>query len=75
MSAILNFLNAHNSIFQMILMKLVSKSMVYRNPSYKTYIFLGLGSPLSITLLESLFDFLGDDIKFNHFLLSEKLYQ
>ena len=47
MSAILNSLNAHNFlIFQPILMKLVSKFIVYRAPSDKTYFLLGLRSPL-----------------------------
>ena len=49
MLAILNFLNAHNlSIFQPILMILVSKFMVHRALSDKTYLFLGLLSPLSV---------------------------
>ena len=47
MSAILNFLNAHNFlIFQPILMILVSKLMVYRALSDKKYLLLGLLSPL-----------------------------
>ena len=47
MLAILNFLNAHNlSIFQPILIILVSKFMVHRALSDKTYLFLGLLSPL-----------------------------
>ena len=47
MSAILNSLNAHNLlIFQLILMILVSKFMVYRALSDKTYLLLGLLSPL-----------------------------
>ena len=47
MLAILNFLNAYNlSIFQQILMKLVSKFMVYRALSDKKYLSLGLLSPL-----------------------------
>ena len=47
MSAILNSLNAHNFlIFQPILMILVSKFMVYRYLSDKTYLLLGLRSPL-----------------------------
>ena len=47
MSAILNSLNAHNFlIFQPILMKLVSKFIVYRALSDKTYLLLGLRSPL-----------------------------
>ena len=50
MSAILNSLNAHNLlIFQPILMILVSKFMVYRALSDKTYLLLGLLSPLSIS--------------------------
>ena len=48
MSAILNSLNAHNFlIFQPILMMIVSKFMVYRAISDKTYLLLGLLSPLS----------------------------
>ena len=47
MLAIVNSLNAHNlSIFQPILMMLVSKSMVHRALSGKTYLSLGLLSPL-----------------------------
>ena len=47
MSAILNFLNAHNFlIFQPIMVTLVSKFMVYRALSDKTYLSLGLQSPL-----------------------------
>ena len=49
MSAILNSLNAHNFlIFQPILMTLVSKFMVYRALSDKSYLLLGLRSPLSL---------------------------
>ena len=48
MLAILNFLNAHNlPIFQPILMILVSKFMVHRALSDKTYLSLGLLSPLT----------------------------
>ena len=47
MSAILNSLNVHNFlIFQPILMTLVSKFLVQRALSDKTYILLGLRSPL-----------------------------
>ena len=47
MLAILNFLNAHNlAIFQPILMILVSKFIVHRALSNKTYLSLGLLSPL-----------------------------
>ena len=47
MLAILNSLYAHNlPIFQPILMKLVSKFMVHRALSDKTYLSLGLLSPL-----------------------------
>ena len=47
MLAILNFLNAHYlPIFQPILMILVSKFMFYKALSYKTYLLLGLLSPL-----------------------------
>ena len=48
MPAILNSLNAHNFlIFQPILMILVSIFMVYRALSNKTYLLLGLPSPLT----------------------------
>ena len=48
MLAILNSLNAHCfSIFQSILMILLSKFMVQRALSYKTYLSLGLLSPLN----------------------------
>ena len=47
MLARLNSLNAHNfPIFQPMLMKLVSKFMVHRVLSDKTYSSLGLLSPL-----------------------------
>ena len=49
MLAILNSLNAHNlPIFQPILMILVSKFMVHRALSDKTYLLLGLLSPLKV---------------------------
>ena len=48
MLALLNSLNAHNfPIFQMILMIIVSKFMVHTALSDKTYLSLGLMSPLS----------------------------
>ena len=48
MLAILNSLNAHNlSIFQPILMILVSKFIVHRALSDKTYLSLGFLSPLT----------------------------
>ena len=48
MLAILNSLNAHNlPIFQPMLMILVSKFMVHRALSDKTYLSLGLLSPLN----------------------------
>ena len=51
MSAILNSLYAHNFlIFQPILMTLVSKFMVYRALSDKTFLLLGLPSPLRNTV-------------------------
>ena len=51
MLAILNSSNAHNlPIFQLILMILVSKSMVHRALSDKTYLSLGLLSPLTLYL-------------------------
>ena len=47
MLAILNSLNANNlSIFKPILVILVSKFMLHRALSDKTYLFLGLLSPL-----------------------------
>ena len=47
MLAILNYLNAHNlPIFQPILIILISKFMVHRALSDKTYLSLGLLSPL-----------------------------
>ena len=52
MLAILNSLNAHNfPIFQRILMILVSKLMVYRALSNKTYLLLGLLFPLRVRLV------------------------
>ena len=52
MSAILNSLNAPNlPIFQPILMILVSKFMVHRVLSDKTYLSLGLLSPLILGIL------------------------
>ena len=48
MSAILNSLNVHNSpIFQPILIKLVSKFIVYRALTDKTYLLSELLSPLT----------------------------
>ena len=48
MLAILSSLNAHSfPIFQLILMILVSKFMVHRALSDKTYLSLGLLSPLN----------------------------
>ena len=53
MLAILNSLNAHNlPIFQPILMILVSKFMIHRALSDKTYLLLGLLSPLTKSLLK-----------------------
>ena len=47
MLAILNSLNAHNlPNFQLILMILVSKFIVHRALSDKTYLSLGMPSPL-----------------------------
>ena len=55
MLAILNFLNAHNlPIFQPILMILVSKIMVHRALSDKTYLSLGLLSPLTSKVMTNL---------------------
>ena len=54
MLAILNSLNVHNFlIFQLILMTLVSKFMVYRALSDKRYILLGLRSPLIVDKVKS----------------------
>ena len=51
MLAIFISLNAHNSpIFQLILMILVSNFMVHRALSDKTYLSLGLLSPLILSL-------------------------
>ena len=51
MLAILNSLNAHSlPIFHPILMILVSKCMVHRAISDKTYLSLGLMSPLKSEL-------------------------
>ena len=51
MLAILIFLNAHNlPIFQTILMILVSKFMVHKALSDKTYLSLGLLSPLRLSM-------------------------
>ena len=49
MTAILNSLNVHNFLIcQPILMTLVSKFMVQRALADKTYLLLGLRSPLKI---------------------------
>ena len=51
MLALLSSLNAHSfPIFQPILMILVSKFMVYRALSDKTYSLLGLLSPLKLAV-------------------------
>ena len=56
MLVILNSLNVHNlPIFQWILMILLSKFMVHRVLSDKTYLSLGLLSPLNPHLLMSFF--------------------
>ena len=56
MLLILNSLNVHNlPVFQWILMILVSKFMVHRVLSDKTYLSLGLLSPLNPLLLMSFF--------------------
>ena len=58
MLAILNSLNAHNlPIFQPILMILVSKFMVHRALSDKTYLSLGLLSPLNSLLMQQIREF------------------
>ena len=57
MLAILKFLNAHNfPIFQPILMILVSKFMVHRALSDKTYLSLGLLPPLGVDFVIIYFD-------------------
>ena len=57
MSAILNFLNAHNfPIYHKILMKLVSKSVDRRALSYKRYLSLRLRSLLSYLTLLNKYD-------------------
>ena len=54
MLAILSSLNAHSfPIFQPILMILVSKVMVHRALSDKTYLSLGLLSPLKMVEIKS----------------------
>ena len=56
MLAKLNSLNAHNMpIFQSILMILVSKFIVHRALSDKTYLLLGLLSPLTLDIFASVF--------------------
>ena len=53
MSAILHSLNVHNlHIFHPILMILLSKFMVHRALSDKTYLSLGLLSPLTLCPLK-----------------------
>ena len=53
MLAVLNFFNAHNlPIFQLILMILVSKFMVHRALPDKTYLSLGLLSPLNVDFVQ-----------------------
>ena len=55
MLVILIFLNAHNlPIFQPILMILVSKFMVHRVLSDKTYLSFGLLSPLTLKIVFSI---------------------
>ena len=55
MLAISNSLNAHNlPIFQPILMILLSKIIVHRALSDKTYLSLGLLSPLTLCLMGNL---------------------
>ena len=69
MSAILNSLNVHNFlIFQPILTTLVSKFMAYIALSDKTYILLGLRSPLKLILL------IIKKFRFNCALLTAYLY-
>ena len=54
MLAILNSLNVHNfPIFQQILMILVSTFKVHRALSNKTYLLLGLLSPLTHFILDT----------------------
>ena len=61
MLAILNSLNAHNfPIFEPILMILVSKFMIHRVLSDKTYLSLGLLSPFNL-----FFYILGTEIFYN----------
>ena len=62
MLAILNSLTAHNlPIFQPILVILISKFMFYKALSDKTYLSLGLLSPLSYQM--------GDILEFSYKLL------
>ena len=68
MSAILHSLNVHNlHIFHPILMILLSKVMVHRALSDKTYLSLGLLSPLSS--LKVSIEFLIDQINFTRSLI------
>ena len=65
MLTILNSLNAHNlPIFQPILMILVSKFVVHRALSDKTYFLLGLLSPLTLCMLGKFHDFFSRLLKF-----------
>ena len=76
MSAILNSLNAHNfPIFQPILMILVSKFMVYRALSDKTYILLGLRSPLTYCLAKIEFFLLTTTLANVNFCVFSPFYQ
>ena len=65
MLAIFNYLNAHYlPIFQSISMILVSKFMVYRALSDKTYLLLGLLSPLTfLDIIYIFFFFLQEILK------------
>ena len=64
MLAILNSLNAHNfPIFQLILMILVSKLMVHRALSDKTYLSLVLLSPSHTNFDVSLFSSFQEPVK------------
>ena len=63
MLAILSSLDAHSfPIFQPILMILVSKVMVHRALSDKTYLSLGLLSPLRVRNRKIIFLFLNQNI-------------
>ena len=72
MLAILNFLNAHIAHFQPILMILVSKFMVHRAFSNKTYLSLGLLSPLRDYVKFSKHIYFCEIVYFKNFIKNKK---